>query len=93
MMGKRKVELIETITVRNLPDEFAGTYETKGMWNSVRNRFQIIDGNRTKWISEVEFRPSGLMMKSMMALMPGAFRKQSLTFMQNFKQWAERQSL
>jgi len=25
-MGKREVEMIETITVNNLPDEFSGTY-------------------------------------------------------------------
>lgn len=90
-MNGREVELIETITARNLPDEFSGTYETKGIWNEIRNHFEAVDANTTKWISEIEFRPAGFMMKAMMSLMPGAFRKQSLTFMENFKNWAEGQ--
>lgn len=28
-----KIEMIETITVRNLPAEFSGTYEIKGVFN------------------------------------------------------------
>ena len=32
-MGKREIEMIETITVRNFPDEFSGTYEAKGVFN------------------------------------------------------------
>ena len=43
-MGKREVEMIETITKRNLPDEFNGTYEAKGVFNIIRNRF-IDNGN------------------------------------------------
>lgn len=38
-MGKRKIEMIETITVSNLPEEFSGTYEAKGVYNIVKNRF------------------------------------------------------
>ena len=30
-MGKRKIEMTETITVRDLPNEFSGTYEAKGV--------------------------------------------------------------
>ena len=30
-MGKKEVEMIETITARNLPNEFSGTYEADGM--------------------------------------------------------------
>jgi len=89
LMGKREVELIETVTLRNLPDEFTGTYETRGMWNSVRNRFQVVDENTTRWRSEIEFRATDFMMKAVIAVMPGAFRKRSYLMMQNFKQWAE----
>ena len=32
LMGKRRVEMVETITVKNLPDEFTGTYEAKGVF-------------------------------------------------------------
>jgi hypothetical protein len=34
-MGKREIEMIETITKRNLPKEFTGTYEAKGVFNTV----------------------------------------------------------
>jgi len=31
-IGEREIEMIQTITKRNLPGEFCGTYETKGLW-------------------------------------------------------------
>ena len=88
-MDKREIDMIETITSRNLPDEFSGTYEAKGIWNEIRNYFHEVDPDKTKWISENEFKGTNLMMKVMLFLMPGAFKKQSLTYMKNFKQFAE----
>ena len=38
-MGKRKMEMIETILTRNMPDEFSGTYDAPGVHNIVRNTF------------------------------------------------------
>lgn len=36
--GKGKlVEMIETITHKNLPDEFFATFESDGVWNQVEN--------------------------------------------------------
>ncbi|MEQ9009514.1 MAG: SRPBCC family protein, partial [Ekhidna sp.] len=58
--GKRKMELIETITFRNLPDEFHGNYQTKGVVNIQKNYFKD-EGQKTKWISETEFKFSGFM--------------------------------
>lgn len=88
-MGKREVEMIETVTSRNLPDEFSGTYEAKGVWNLVENRFVEVDENKTKWILDTEFKCSGFM-RIMALLMPGMFKKQSFKFMQQFKEFAER---
>ena len=45
-MGSREIEMIETITVKNLPDEFSRTYEANGVWNEVKNYFQEIDENK-----------------------------------------------
>jgi uncharacterized membrane protein len=87
--GKREVELIETITVRNLPEEFSGTYEMKGVYNKVKNKF-IAEGNKTRYISEVEFRFSGLFMKIMGGLFPGAFKKESEKHLKAFKEFAEK---
>lgn len=88
-MGKREIEMIETITVRNLPQEFSGTYEATGVFNIVKNYFVPIDENKTKYISEQEFQFRGSM-KIIGWLMPGMFKKQSLDFLQRFKTFAEK---
>jgi uncharacterized membrane protein len=88
-MGKREIEMIETITVRNLPDEFSGTYEAKGVFNIVKNKFAALPGNRTKYVSEQEFQFSGFM-KIIALLMPGAFKKQSMKYLIDFKDFVEK---
>ena len=88
-MGNREIEMVETVTRRNLPDEFAGTYEAKGVWNEVVNRFAEIGSDRTKWTIDTEFRCGGIIMKLMALLMPGAFKKQTWKFMEQFKEFAE----
>ena len=87
-MGKRDMELIETITVRNLPDEFSGTYDAKGVHNIVKNHFIELGPDRTKWESENEFQFKGFM-KIIAFLMKKAFPKLSLKYMQDFKAFAE----
>ena len=87
-MGKREIEMIETITVRNLPDEFSGTYEAKGVWNKVKNTFTEPQAGTTIWTSENEFKFKGFM-KLMAMVMPGAFKKQSYKYLKQFKEYAE----
>ena len=42
-MGKREIEMIETITERKLPDELSCTYDAKGVFNIVFNKiFRIV---------------------------------------------------
>jgi carbon monoxide dehydrogenase subunit G len=89
-MGKREIEMIETVTVRNLPQEFSGTYQAKGVYNEVRNYFVPTDINHTRYITDCEFRFSGFM-KIMAFLMPGAFKKQTRKMMEQFKLFAEKQ--
>jgi uncharacterized membrane protein len=88
-MGKREIEMIETITVRNLPDEFSGTYDAKGVFNVVKIQFVKLSETKTKYISEQEFRFSGFM-KLFGLLLPSAFKKQTLIYLQDFKKFAER---
>lgn len=88
-MGKREVEMIETITVNNLPDELSGTYEAKGVWNLVKNTFEETPQGTTIWESENEFKMKGFM-KLMAVLMPGAFKKQSFKYLKLFKEFAEK---
>lgn len=89
-MGKRDIEMIETITVRNLPAEFSGTYEAKGVFNIVKNSFFALPANRTKYVSEQEFQFKGFM-KIIGLLMSGTFKKQSCKYLNDFKTFAEKQ--
>ena len=91
-MGEREVEMTETITVRNLPDEFSGTYQAKGVWNEVVNRFEALDEHTTKWTSYSHFKFRGFM-KLMALFMPGVFKKQSQKYMDQFKAFAEEQGI
>ncbi len=88
-MGKRQIEMVETIIGRNLPEEFSATYEADGVWNEIRNYFTLVPDGGTKWITENEFKPTNFMMRVMMLVMPSAFKKQSFKYMEDFKAFAE----
>ena len=88
-MGKRELVMIETILRSNFPYEFHATYDAKGAHNIQKNYFKEIDDENTLWISESEFQLSGFFMKLMGFLMPGAFKKQTLAYLQSFKAFAE----
>ena len=80
--------MIETVTKNELPNEMSGTYETKGVFNIISNRFEEVSEKQTRWVSENEFQFSGFM-KLMGIFMKGAFPKQTLKFMTQFKTFAE----
>lgn len=88
-MGKRVMEMTETIIKANFPEEFVTTYDAKGVHNIVTTRFQSLDENRTRYVSEQEFIFSGFM-KFIGFIMPGAFKKQSLKYLNDFKNFAEK---
>lgn len=88
-MGQKEVVLVETITSKNLPEEFSGTYETQGVWNRIENRFENITQNKTNWLFESEFRFEGFM-KIVGFLTPWLFKKQSFKLMKQFKGFAEK---
>jgi carbon monoxide dehydrogenase subunit G len=73
-MGNRDIEMVETILTRNLPEEFSGTYEAKGVYNIVKNSFEATGDNKTRWVTYQEFKFSGFM-KLIGWLMPGSFKK------------------
>lgn len=87
-MDKREVEMIETISLQNFPEEFSATYEAENVWNKVSNLFMELDDNKTLWLSKNEFRGTGIM-RLMLWLMPSAFKKQSYQSMKDFKSFAE----
>ncbi|WP_431871264.1 SRPBCC family protein [Nocardiopsis eucommiae] len=98
--GRQEMECTETITRREpadphgIPAEDVVHYEreivTEGMWSAVRDRLTEAGPGRTLWVSENEYRFSGVMMRLVGFLMPGAFRKQSLQHMRDFRAFAER---
>jgi carbon monoxide dehydrogenase subunit G len=98
-MGKQEFEATETITRREpvdlqrVPKESIVHFEReivgRGMWSAVRERLTEAGPQATLWESESEYRFNGLMMRLVGSLMPGAFRKQSLQYMQDFKAFAE----
>lgn len=91
-MGGRDTEMIETVTEGALPEAYHAQYETDGVLNIQENYFNEIASETTEWVSVSEFRFSGFPMKLMGWLMPGAFKKQSEKFMENFKEFAESES-
>ncbi|MFK3984315.1 SRPBCC family protein [Micromonospora sp. NPDC050397] len=97
--GNRKFECTETITRRDpsdlhgIPEESVVHFDREivgaGMWSVVRERLTEVDPETTLWESESEYRFSGLLMRLVGLLMPGAFHKQSQQHMQDFKAFAE----
>ncbi len=88
LMGKRKLEMVETIDKRNLPDELDTTYEARGCLNVCKNRFIELGPDKTRWEADQQFKFSGPM-KLFAWMMPGAFKKVSLKYMTDFKAFAE----
>ena len=67
---------------------FSGFYEAKGVWNEMKNYFYKVDKNTTKWVSENEFRCSGFM-KIIAFFMPGSFKKETMKYLEYFKEFTE----
>ena len=86
--GRRKMEMTETILRDELPLHFDGTYKMKGVFNSVRNTFEKAGPSSTRWVSDVEFKFTGLM-RIIAFFMKDDFRKQSEIIMSNFKRFVE----
>lgn len=87
--GRRgDLEMIETITKRNFPDEFHGTYQAKGVYNEMYNYFSEAQSGTTIWRTVSIFRFKGLM-ALMAPFMKSAFTGNTLLNMERFKAFAE----
>jgi hypothetical protein len=86
-----EMELLETITVNNLPDEFSALYQHVHMENTMTSRFVELDnGQATRFICEVEYtRFNGIMPRIIAFFFPGMFRKQAQKWFDQFKAHAE----
>lgn len=88
--GNRIMVLIETVTHNSLPNAFHVNYDTKGIHSIQKNDFKSTPEGYTQWICEREFFPTSFFMRMMIALMPKSFKKQSKTYLTDFKNFAEK---
>lgn len=90
--GGREMVMTETVTVRELPERFAGTYTMDGVWNLVDNRFTAVNADLTRWDAEVEFKFTNPFLSFLGWVIPGMFKNQTQKFMKQFKDFAENQT-
>jgi len=88
-MGKRDMVMEETILSNTLPEGYTCQYTGPGVRNEIENRFIVVSENETRWEMDNVFEFDGFMMKVMGTLMPFMFKKQTATYAQNFKVYAE----
>ncbi len=89
-IGKRQMELIETIRVNDLPEEFSATYAAKSMVNNMTTNFTALSDNKTRYDMHIDYTKfNGILPKLMSILMPGMFKKQSQKWLDQFKVFAE----
>lgn len=86
-MGKREMKMKQEILENKLPDFIKFRFENRGVENIQVNRLETKDG-KTHYVVDNTFNFSGIM-KLMGWLMPGAFKKQSQKYMDDFKAYAE----
>jgi len=87
-LGRRKMKMTETIIRDTLPAHYDVLYKMKGVKHSVQNSFFAHGNDKTKWISEVEYRFTGLM-NLIARFMKSGFEQQSRALMYSFKTLAE----
>lgn len=87
--GGREVAMIETVVKIVPPKKLHTTYEANGIYITRHNNFEKIAQDRTRWILDIEFQFKGTM-RIIGLLNAGAFKKQILQYMEDFKEYAER---
>lgn len=90
--GKRDMELTETIITNRLPESFESSYHHIHMDNSMKCKFIELDENNTRYEYEFEYtRINWIMPKLMAILFPWVYRKQGEKWIQQFKDFVEKQ--
>ncbi|MBI9115668.1 SRPBCC family protein [Sanguibacter suaedae] len=96
--GQQTMECTETVTrrepadLRDVPADRVIHFEreivAEGMWNAARERLTPRGPEGTLWVSENEYRFTG-MMRLVAPLLRGSFKKQTRQHMEDFKAFAE----
>ncbi|WP_456440445.1 SRPBCC family protein [Psychroserpens sp.] len=94
LQEKRKIELLETVILSDLPNKKIALYEHTHMTNTQTTSFIAINQNKTQYISEVEYTKfNGIMIKLIAKLFPSKFKEQSQKWMNQFKEFAEKTNI
>lgn len=89
--GKRDMILTETIISNNLPDSFEAFYHHEHMDNTWKCGFKDLGVNRTLYEYEFEYVRMSFIPKLMAILFPGMYRRQGEKWMNQFKEFVEKQ--
>jgi hypothetical protein len=84
-----KLEMIETIVERKMPDVYTLRYDGKGVKNMVENRFYEVGPEQTRWVmnSTLEFSPFTAVASG---FIKDIIVKQNHESMKRFKEFAEK---
>ncbi len=86
----KPMQLIETVLLNDLPNEFVGLYEHKHMTNSMKSVFKDLPDGRCGYSAYVEYtRFSGFFPRLLAKMFPEMFKRQVENWMDNLKQLAE----
>lgn len=90
--GKRDMVLTETIIKNDLPSSFEAFYHHKHMDNTMKCTFIEINSQKTEYKYEYEYtRINWFLPKLLAILFPSIYKKQGDKWMQQFKEFVEKQ--
>ena len=89
--GKHQIDLEETITKNELPKNFEAIYRHKHMDNTMKCSFKAVSNNQTRYNYEYHYIRMTAMPRLMSWLNPGMFRKPAEKWLQQFKDFVEKQ--
>lgn len=91
--GKKEVSVIQTITHSNLPHEIFLNYDTKGICNYQKNYFTALSDNQMKWVCKTVCIPTTFHTRMLTLFMPKVFKKQTSIYLNDFKNYAEKNTI
>ena len=90
-MGKREMDLLETIQVNDLPREYTALYEHKDMSNTMSIRLEELENGVTRYISDFDYiQFNGFIPRLIARFFPSVFRKPTQKWLNQFKAFVER---
>lgn len=90
--GGRSMELEETIIANDLPQNFEAFYHHKHMDNTMKVRFEALSDQQTRYHYEYHYtRINWILPKLMAILFPGMYSKPAEKWLQQFKEFVEKQ--